>query len=67
MDVSQRFVHISEKMERVIMLLYDYFESYSVQLSTEQDYFPILNSVVKFFSFSQFYSVYFCTHILRNF
>ena len=45
------------------MLLYDYFESYSVQLSTEQDYFPILNSVVKFFSFIQYISVHIFSEI----
>ena len=39
--------------------LHGYFESYFVQLLTEQGYFPIINGVVKIFdSFGVFFSIF---------
>ena len=37
-----------------------------VQLLTEQDYFLIINGVVKIFGFLEFSSTYFIAHILKN-
>ena len=49
-----------------MMLLYGYFEDYSMKLLTGRGCVPVVNSAVKFSALSKFSSVFFVTHVLRN-
>ena len=65
--VFQRFVHICEKLECDMILLYGYFEDYLVKLSTERGCVPVFNSVVKFISsFKVFFSVFSHTYSQKS-
>ena len=61
--VFPRFLHICEKLECDMILLYGYFEDYLVKLLTEWGCVLVFNSVVKFIgSFKVFFSVFCHTH-----
>ena len=66
--VFQRFVHICEKLEYDMILLYGYFEDYLVKLLTERGCIPVFNSVVKRFidSFKVFFSVFSHTYSQKS-
>ena len=57
--LSSRGFYKGEKLECNIMLLYGYFEDYSMKLLTGRGCVPVVNSAVKFFgSFKVFFSVF---------
>ena len=65
--VFQRFLHKGEKLECNMMLLYGYFEDYSMKLLTGRGCVPVVNSAVKFFgSFKVFFSVFCNTYSQKS-
>ena len=65
--VFQRFLHICEKLECDMILLYGYFEDYLVKLLTERGCVLVFNSVVKFIgSFKVFFSVFCDTYSQKS-